>query len=193
MPKLNSTHLSSRILTQIQRLKENEPLNLRNIKAVLTPEQHAAAEAVWIEQKTIHRGKRPRNEEHRKELGIRNKREIYIEALQGALEDAKGNTAQFFDQAQVAAAKRQIEIYTDAVKKALEQGKSIEVARNYANNELTRAGLNRLDRGRVGLNKRDREVNDVEDTLKARIRDDMTKEELEQQKLLDQFHAWKNR
>lgn len=193
MPKLNNTHLSSRILTQIQRLKENEPLNLRNIKAVLTPEQYAAAEAMWIEQKTIHRGKRPRNEKHRKELGIKDKREIYIEALEGALKDAKGSTAQFFDQAQVAAAKRQIEIYTDAVKQALEQGKSIEVARNYANNELTRAGLNRLDRGRVGLNKRDHEVSDVEDTLKARIRDDMTKEELEQQKLLDQFHAWKNR
>ena len=155
-------------------------------------EQLIALDATWDEQKLLHRGKRPKDENERTELGMKDKREIYIDALSKALIEASANGLNFLKKSQVEATRRQIEIYTNAVIEAGEEGKDNQTARNYANNELTRAGLNRLDRARSGLNKGDREVNEFEDQIRAQLRDEMSEEELEQQKLLDEYQKRKD-
>lgn len=193
MPKLDNTHLSTRIERELERLKNGNALVVRNVKAVLSAEQWSAMEAAWSEQKQLHRGKRPRDEDQRKKLGMKNKRRIYIEALEKALAAANANATNFLRRAQTDAARRQIEIYTDAVKRMREQAKDMHVARNYANNELTRAGLNRLDRARRGMNRRDREVHDIEEQLRACFRGEMTADELEQEKMLERHQQWKER
>lgn len=187
MPKLNNTHLSTRIARELKRLKDGDPLIVRNVRAVLSDEQIISVDTAWTEQKLLHRGKRPKDEAERIELGMKDKRELYIDALSNALIEANSNSLEFLKGAQAQAARRQIKIYTDAVMEAGKEGKDIQTARNCANNELTRAGLNRLDRAPVGLNKRDQEVHSIEEQLKARFRAEMTEEELEQQKLLEQF------
>lgn len=192
MPKLDQTHLSARLARQIERLKAGGCLVIRDVSAVLSPQQFAAAEAKWNDQKTLHRGTRPKNDQERIALGIKDKREIYIDALEEALREANDNALEFLKKAQAEATRRQVEIYLNAVKDAKDRGKSSEVAQNFANNELTRAGFGRLDRSSAGVNKRDREVNELENQIKAKIRNEMTEEELEQQKMLEQFLKWKN-
>ena len=47
------------------------------------------------------------------------------------------------------------------------------VAKNIANNDLTRAGLKRIDGEVIGhFNKRDREVNAMEDALRKMLKED---------------------
>lgn len=191
MPKLDETHLSTRILRQLERLKANGRLIVRDVSAVLSPQQFAAVQSKWNEQKALHRGKRPRSEDERRVLGIKDKREIYIDALEEALREANDNALEFLKKAQAEATRRQVEIYLNAVKDAKDRGKSSQVAQNFANNELTRASLGRLDRSPACLNQRDREVSELENQIKANIRTEMTEEELEQQKLLEQFQKWK--
>ncbi len=59
----------------------------------------------------------------------------------------------------------------DSYGNAREDGKEKHQAENIANNDLTRAGLERYDRQKMiqGLNKRDREVFKLEEQLKKQL------------------------
>ncbi len=62
-------------------------------------------------------------------------------------------------------------IYMDSISEALKDGKTQEQAKSIANNNLTRAGLARMDGQRVNqyLNKRDKEIAEGEAALKKML------------------------
>jgi hypothetical protein len=82
----------------------------------------------------------------------------------------------------------QAKIYFDEYNKAIAEGKEISVAKNRANNELTRAGLRRMDGQQVNrfMTARDREVFKMEESLRESFKNEMTAQELQQQSLLKQ-------
>jgi hypothetical protein len=87
---------------------------------------------------------------------------------------------------------RQARIYLDSYSKARAAGKSEAEAQSLANNDLTRAGLRRVDGQEVGhINRRDREVWALENQLREQLRNEMSAEELEQIELLEEHErAW---
>ena len=65
---------------------------------------------------------------------------------------------------------KQARIYMDSLSKALKDGKTTEQAKNIANNDLTRAGLARIDGVKHGYqSKRDKEVHELEAQLKKQL------------------------
>ena len=69
-------------------------------------------------------------------------------------------------------------------------GKDKQAAENWANNELTRAGLRRMDGQAVRyLSARDKEVFEIEDALRAKIRANLSAADLEQLALIEQHEA----
>jgi len=185
MPKLDKTHLTSRLLEQIERLRQGNTLVVRDVKVLLTPEQLNDVEQAWEAQKSLRTAKRPRSDAERLKLGIKDKRESYIEALESALEVAKAGNASALKEELKRATVRQTRVYFDALNKAEEQGKTGQSAKSFANNELTRAGLRRMDGSdRFYKSKRDAEVNEMERVLEERLNAQLTDEERFQQSFL---------
>ena len=190
MPKLNGTHIVERLRKRIVELEAGEEVAAKDIRVLLTDEQNAALDAAWAEQERLRKGKRIRNEAERQALGIKSKRELRIAAFKSALEQAEDNEIGAWEAKLRAAEVRQARVYFDALNAAKASGKDKWAAENWANNELTRAGLRRMDGQDVRyLSKRDKEVNEMEDALKAKIRANLTAAELEQVALSEQHDA----
>lgn len=181
MPKLDDTHTISRITKRLEELENDIEVSAKDFRAVLTQEQHDAYEQAWAEQQALRKNKRARTKEEERELGWKSKREVRIETLQAAKAEAWENIEAAWEKKKFDAEVRQGRIYFDALNKAIAEGKDKESAKRFANNELTRAGLRRLD-GQVVryLSQRDREVRRGEELIVARIRNKMGDEELEQ-------------
>ncbi len=190
MPKLDDTHLADRLKKRIAELEADKEVPLKDIRAVLTEAQLAAIDAAWAEQQLLRKGKRARTEQEQQELGWRTKRDIRLDVLRQALELAEENALAALHQAQHTAEVRRSKIYLDAYFGTLDENKPRNQAANWANNELTRAGLNRLDGARVSsTSQRDKEVRELEVKLKGEIKKNMTAAELEQQEILEEYEA----
>jgi hypothetical protein len=190
MPKLDDTHLADRIRKRIAELEADKEVAAKDIRAVLTEEQLAAIDAAWAEQQLLRKSKRARTEQEQQELGWRTKREIRLDVLRQALVEAENNLVDAYKKKQKKAEARAGKIYFDALYEAIDEGKPRSQAANWANNELTRGGLNRVDGARVNsMSKRDREVRELEAKLKAEIKKNMKAAELEQQEILDEHEA----
>ena len=184
MPKLDDTHLEQRIAEQIKRLEEGHDLVVRDVKAVLSVAAVAQVEAEWLSQQQLRKGKRARNDEERVALGWLSKRDLYLKALKSDLEQARANASAAFNKKLQDATVRQTRIYFDALKQAEKDGKTEYSAKAFANNELTRSGLRRMDGADSGYNdKRDREVKQMEDELREQLKTD---EDREQERLMNQ-------
>lgn len=181
MPKLDATHTIDRLRKRLDELEQGVEVAAKDFRAVLTDEQHAAYERAWEEQQELRKKKRARTKEEEKELGWKSKREVRIETLKAALDEAWGDSDAAWEKKLFDAEVRQGRVYFDALIKAMNEGKDKESAKRFANNELTRAGLRRLD-GQVVryLSQRDREVKRGEELIIARIRSKMSDDELEQ-------------
>ena len=83
--------------------------------------------------------------EEEKELGWKTKREVRVEVFKRALKAADDGVDKEFERLQAEATKRQLKIYFEALDEARKLGKDKTEAENYANNELTRAGIRRMD------------------------------------------------
>ena len=187
MPKLDGTHIFERLSERLEDLRQGKEVAARDLRALLTEEQEAAMDAAWAEQQALRKKKRARTKEEEVEFGWNTKREIHIEAYEQALKQADDGMLETFEQLQLDAKVRQARIYLESYSKAIDAGKTEEVARNLANNDLTRAGLNRIDGQRlVYQSKRDREVWEMEQQILGRIRSEMTPEELEQIELAEE-------
>jgi hypothetical protein len=187
MPKLNGTHIVERLRKRIVELEAGEEVAAKDIRVLLTDEQNSALDAAWDEQAKLREGKRVRIDAERQAQGIKSKRELRIAAFKSALEQAEDNEIAAWDAKLRAAEVRQARVYFDALNAAKASGKDKWAAENWANNELTRAGLRRLDGQDVRyLSKRDKEVNEMEDALRAKMRENLTAEELEQLVLSEQ-------
>ena len=190
MPKLDDTHLADRIRKRIADLEADKEVAAKDIRAVLTNEQQAAIDTAWAEQQLLRKGKRARTEQEQQALGWRTKRDIRLEVLRQALELAEDNLVDVYKKKLKKVEARAGKIYFDALYEVIDEGKPSSQAANWANNELTRAGLNRLDGARVSsVSKRDKEVRELEAKLKAEIKKNMTAAELEQQEVLETHAA----
>jgi hypothetical protein len=165
MPKLDNTHIADRLRERLADLKSDKEVAAREIKALLNKEQLKAVEAEKAKQKKLKKEKIART----KEFGYKSIREIYIEAYEKAIDelDEVGAWDKKLQDAEV----RQMRIYMDSISEALKDGKTQEQAKSIANNNLTRAGLARMDGQRVNqyLNKRDKEIAEGEAALKKML------------------------
>jgi len=181
MPKLDDTHTVSRIIKRLEELEQDVEVSAKDFRAVLTQEQHDAYERAWVAQQALRKKKRARTKAEELELGWKSKREVRIQTLKAARDEAWNNIEAVWDKKLFDAEVRQGRIYFDSLNQALKEGKDQRSAALFANNELTRAGLRRLDRQIVhSLLPREREIRRMEDLIIARIRNKMSDEELEQ-------------
>lgn len=188
MPKLSADQIISRLERRIAELEAGDEIAKKHILALLNDAQKKALEDALAEQVQLKQDKRARTEEEKKALGWKTIREVRLEVLKQALEEARGCILDSFKKEQRAAQVRQMRIYMDAMAQAKKEGKDLQVARNWANNELTRAGLARLDGQSVAhQNKRDREVGEMEESIRAQIKSSMTADELEQLEMLEEL------
>jgi hypothetical protein len=165
MPKLNGTHLPERLASRLADLKSGKEVAARDIKALLSAEQIAHMDTAWAAQQALRKQKRARTKEEEVRLGWKSKREIHIEAYEKALVEAEEEGLSELQRLQWKATVRQSKIYLDTYFTALDEGKTTHAAESLANNNLTRAKLNRLDgrpAGVQGLTKRDREIRALE-------------------------------
>ena len=187
MPKLDGTHLPERLANRLADLQSGKEVSARDIKALLNDEQVNAIQTAWSDQQALRKAKRARNKDEELALGWKTKRDIYIEVYELALMQAKANEQPAVEKRMQDAEVRQGRIYLEALGVALDAGKTGHQAQAFANNELTRNGMSRLDGAFVrSASKRDREVWAVEDALKAEIRKNMSAEELEQLEQLEE-------
>jgi hypothetical protein len=190
MPKVKDVYLSERIRKRIAELEAGDEVPAKDIKAVLTDEQLADIDAAWAKQQVLRKGKRARTEQEQQELGWRTKRDIRLDVLRQALKEADAGVLRALQEELKQSELRQSKIYLRSYFEAMQEGKPRNQAANWANNELTRGGLNRVDGARVNsMSKRDREVRELEAKLKAEFKKNMTAEELEQQEILREHEA----
>jgi hypothetical protein len=145
MPKLNGIHIFERLKERLEQLEAGEEIAAKEIRSLLTPEQQQELEDAWKEQQELRKGKRARTAEEEKALGWKTKREVRIEVFKRALKAADDGVDKEFERLQIEATKRQLKIYFEALDEAKKLGKDKIEAENYANNELTRAGIRRMD------------------------------------------------
>ena len=145
MPKLNGIQIVERLMGRLAQLEAGEEIAAKDIRSLLTLEQQQELEDAWKEQQELRKGKRARTAEEEKALGWKTKREIRIEVFKRAVSAADRNLDKELLKREAEIAKRQLRIYFDALDRANEMGKDETEAKNYANNELTRAGLQRMD------------------------------------------------
>jgi len=168
MPKLDGTHFVERLQKRIAELEAGNELAARDVAALLTPEQSQQLADAWAEQQRLRQLKPARSKSEQQELGWRSKREVRLEVLREALMQAMKSEKDAWKHKVLKVKVRQTRIYFDALNEAEKAGKDKSAAQNWANNELTRAGLRRMDGVGVGSrSRRDREVEALEAELRS--------------------------
>jgi soluble cytochrome b562 len=187
MPKLDGTHIADRLKRRLDELLRGEEVAARDMKSLLTEEQQVELENAKNAMKILKNKKRARTREEESALGWKTKREIHIEALTQALNAAQEGELAAWKKKMHDADVRQGRVYFDELKAEIEKGVDAATAKTRANNALTRAGLKRLDGamiGTQGLNKRDREIRDLEDAIQQKNESELDDYEREQLELL---------
>ena len=196
MPKLDGTHIQDRLRQRLEQLRNGEEVARRELESLLTAQQIAAWDAAWEQQKQLRKHKRARTKEEEQALGWKSKREITIEVVEAAFNQADSGLVEEFERLLKNAEIRQARIYLDTYSKARAEGIDELSAQAQANNALTRAGLRRVDGQDVWatMTKRDKEILEMEQAIKQRYIDTMTEEErkeyMEQQEILDELEAF---
>lgn len=187
MPKLNGTHLPERIASRLADLKAGKTVASKDIKALLSDEQIAVLDAACAVQTTLRKDKRVRSKEQKERLGWKSIREIHIEIYEQALIEAQKGMLDALHKLDRDNYIRQGKIYFESYGKAIDNAKLQQFAKNFANNNLTRAGLPRMDDETFGpQTKRDKKILKIEDELKEFFRSQMTPEELVQLELVEE-------
>jgi hypothetical protein len=183
MPKLDQIQTFERLQARLADLKAGKEVAAREIRALLTPEQIIEMDAAWVEQHELRKKRRAKTKEEELALGWKTKREVHIDAYEKAISEI--DLVEAFKKLQRDAEIRQMKIYMVSYGKAIDEGKDKTTAKNIANNDLTRAGLTRMD-GQIvrHLSKRDREVNAMEMALLKSFEAEMTEDEFEQAEIL---------
>jgi soluble cytochrome b562 len=187
MPKLDGTHIADRLKGRLDELLRGDEVAARDMKSLLTAEQTAAMDAAWAEQQTLRKQKRARDKAEEVALGWKSKRDIHIEALTQALHSAQEGELAAWKKKMHDADVRQGRVYLEELSKQMAAGVDAATAKIRANNALTRSGLKRLDGamiGTQGLNKRDREIRDLEDAIQQKNESELDDYEREQLELL---------
>ena len=186
MPKLNTEQLMERIQKRIHQLEFGEEIAAKDLKALLSAEQQQQLVDALAAQVELKKNKRARTDAEKQALGWKSIREVRLDLLRSALNDANDGLLADYERRLNEKEVRQANIYLGEYLEARKADKSVFAAQGAANNALTRAALPRIDgRDANSMSKRDREVFAVEAQLKERIRSEMTAEELEQLDMLE--------
>lgn len=185
MPKLDPFQISSRLHDKLEDLLAGKEVAARDLKVLLSDERLAAIEQTWAKQKALRKKKRARTKEEEAALGWKSKREVLIEAVEAELAMHDSNAEAYIEKEMFEAEVRSARIFMDAVSKGMREGKTLDKAMNMANNDLTRADLQRTDQRRFALrNKQDRETLDMEQSIMQKLESEMDDYEREQLELL---------
>ena len=186
MPKLNTEQLMERLERRIHQLELGEEIAAKDIKALLSAEQQQQLAEALAAQVELKKNKRARTDAEKQVLGWQSIREVRLDVLRSALNAANGGLLGDFERRLKEKEVRQAKIYLCEYADARKADKSVFAAQGAANNALTRAALRRVDGQAVSsFNMRDKEVFEMEEELKRRIRSEMTAEELEQLDMLE--------
>jgi hypothetical protein len=185
MPKLNITHLVGRIQERIGQLERGDALEARDINALLTKEQQQALKDAWTVQQALRKiHKPPKTNEEAQKIGWKTIREVRLEIYKQALQEAQDGMGdgieKLLHQSEVKAARVFLDAYFNA-----KEGTSKWSAGNIA---LRRNGFNRID-GQSYSNgdKRSREMNAWEDSMREKMEADLSAEEKEQLELSREY------
>ena len=187
MPELDDTHTSQRLQWRIAQLEAGDEIAKRDIYAVLDQQQQQALESELAAQQGLKKLSRARTDEEKKAVGWKTIREVRIEVLKRALAQAATRELGAWKKKVHDSEVRGAKIYLEAFFEAKKAGKTTQAAHIWANNALTRAGLQRRDGRVVGdRSARDKAVRELEDKILQRARSEMTADELEQLELLEE-------
>jgi len=170
MPKLEVEHLIERLNKRIDQLKNRELLAAKDINNLLNKAQRQSLKNNWstqLELRKIH--KTPKIEEEKKRINWKTIREVRLEVLEQALAEAQDGLLDNFEKRLVEKDVKKTKIFMDNVNKNIKKGVDKATASIRANNELTKHGLRRLDNMRTDknrLNKRDREISEMEEKIR---------------------------
>ena len=185
MPKLNVTHLVGRLQERIEQLERGDALEARDINALLNKEQQQALKDAWTIQQALRKiHKPPKSNEEANNIGWKTIREVRLEIYKQALQEAEAGVGdgmeKLLHQSEVKAARVFLDAYFNA-----KEGTSKCSAGNIA---LRRNGFSRID-GQSYSNgdKRSREMNAWEDSMRERMEDDLSAEEKEQLELSREY------
>jgi hypothetical protein len=186
MPLINTEQLMERIQKRIHQLELGDELAAKDIKALLNAEQQQQLADALAAQAELKKGKRARTDAEKQALGWKSIREVRLDVLRAALDDANDGLLADYERRLKEKEVRQANIYLSEYFAARADGKEQYAAQGAANNALTRAALPRVDgQDANSMSQRDREVFALEAQLKERIRSEMTAEELEQLDMLE--------
>jgi len=182
MPKLDGTQIADRLAQRLAELREGKAVARRKLCALLSQQQIDAMDAAWAEQQLLRAVEpAPRTSAQQAALGWKTKRQVHIDAYEQALAAASDGMLDTLAALQRQAQVRQARIFMQTYAQARKNGKREEVARNQANNELTRSKLTRVDGKKTQFkDRRGREVWVMEQAILARTHSKMTEEEREQ-------------
>lgn len=187
MPELDDTHATRRLQRRISELEAGDEIAKRDIYAVLNEQQQQELESELEAQQALKKQGRARTDEEKRALGWKSIREVRIEALKRALVQAETGELDALRKKQRDTEVRRARIYMQAFGEAMKAGKAVDTAHTWANNELTRAGLIRMDGRVVGdRSARDKAVRELEEGLLQKARSEMPAYELEQLELLQE-------
>jgi hypothetical protein len=186
MPLINTEQLMERIQKRIDQLELGDEIAAKDIKALLNAEQQQQLSDALAAQAELKKGKRARTDAEKQALGWKSIREVRLDVLRAALDDANDGLLADYERRLKEKEVRQANIYLSEYFAARADGKEQYAAQGAANNALTRAALPRVDgQDANSMSQRDREVFALEAQLKERIRSEMTAEELEQLDMLE--------
>jgi len=175
-----------RLERRIHQLELGEEIAAKDIKALLSVEQQQQLVDALAAQVELKKNRRARTDAEKQALGWKSIREVRLDVLRSELNAANDDLLSDYQRRLREKEVRQAKIYLGEYSDARKADKSVFAAQGAANNALTRAALRRVDGQAVrSLSKRDKEVFEMEEELKRRIRSEMTAEELEQLEQLD--------
>lgn len=168
MPKISDLQKLQKLQDRLADLKANKEVAPRDLRALLNDEQIKAIDDTWTYQQQLRKTTKARTKQQQIDAGFKSKRDIHIEVYEQAIKNL--DAVDLIDKELRDAEIRQAKIYMGSLNKALREGKSAQQAKNIANNDLTRAGLARVDGIRHSYrSKRDKEVFELEAELKKQL------------------------
>jgi hypothetical protein len=185
MPKLNITHLVGRIQERIEQLERGDALEARDINALLTKEQQQKLKDAWTVQQALRKiHKPPKSNEEAQKIGWKTIREVRLEIYKQALQEAQEGVGDGIEKLQHKSEVKASRVFLDAYFNAKE-GTNKWSAGNIA---LRRNGFSRIDGQSYSYsNTRDKEVNEMEDSLRQRFESGLSEEEKEQLELSREY------
>ena len=175
-----------RLERRIHQLELGEEVAAKDIQALLSTEEQQQLVDALAAQVELKKNKRARTDAEKQALGWKSIREVRLDMLRSALKAANDDLLADYQRRLREKEVRQAKIYLREYSEARKANKEQYAAQGAANNALTRAALPRVDGQAVrSMSKRDKEVFEMEEELKRRIRSEMTAEELEQLDMLE--------